>query len=543
MKNLATAFLALLGTTVGIANEPTKYYTQPSEGGTLPSQRCVYWLSRVEAMREAWGDPGLAFAVIEGDQIWWAEGFGTLRRGDSTPVTGQTLFPVGSITKSFTAAAALQLVHEGKLGLEIPVRLWLTDMQLANEQVTQQLTLSDLLTHQTGFHRREGDLAVAFGYDADTFYERLRYLPLRHELRSGFNYSNWNYFLAGRLIEAATGQSFTGWVDERFLKPLGSMGGFDLASVDVPQGHFWEIYTDGSELRPMDPWDLRAIAPAGGLYASVEDLAYWISVHLQKGQLDGQQLLDPWVVEVMQTPMIEMDRESLGWWHPELGHGGELHYGFGWTVQKYMGRKLVGHLGVAPGYTVSLSFMPEENIGIVVASSSYRSLLPVAVQLDFYQRWLTGDWCGSGRWSDRLLGKRDAWLEMQQQLENDLEQNRIGCEPVVALADCCGTYTHPFYGTLELTLDGSCWGSQLRLMAGPAQTAGRVIHWAGNNLRLYWRSLPVPPLFLAEVVGQDGTLRGLQLGPVFLQREGVPTILPMPLPAVRAADFDEAEAI
>jgi len=490
----------------------------PAAGWAWTPEELASYEARAEQMRQQWGDPALAIAIVHGNRVIWSRGFGTLSEDDTTPITPQTLFPAGSISKSFTAAAALQLVHEGQLGLEVPICNWLTDLELSSSDVTQRATLFDLLANRTGFYPHEGDLAVAFGYGADTLYGRLSHLPLRHTFRSRFSYSNWNYFLAGRLIQEASGMPYEQFVKERILQPLGlKQATFKMSAHQLPMGHFWHVDAHEVRLQSMPPVDIRAIAAAGGLFASVEELGRWVALHLQQGRLNGQQILDPWVVDTMQQPLIEMPQDSLSWWYPTTLRGQSVHYGFGWSIQQHLGRKLVGHLGLAPGYMVTVSFMPDENVGIVIMSSSYASLLPIALQLDFYQHWLKPCSCLYVDWSTRLRQQQTASLAEQSRLEREMEEERIGVEPPVPLKGCIGTYTHPFYGTVELRAHPTD-RNQLRLLGGPNRLPGRLIPWEGADMRLFWDTLPLPNVFVTQVTDVNERLIGLQVGPFFLQK-------------------------
>jgi CubicO group peptidase (beta-lactamase class C family) len=151
----------------------------------------------VESIREDWGVPGVAFAVVRGNRIVSSGGSGTLGVHDTSPVTAESIFAIGSATKAFTATAAAMLIDKEVLKWDTPVRTILPDFHLRDGQATLNSTLKDLLTHRTGLPRHDA-LWYRSDLGRDEMIRRLRYLESNSSFRDRFQYSNLMYMVAGR---------------------------------------------------------------------------------------------------------------------------------------------------------------------------------------------------------------------------------------------------------------------------------------------------------------------------------------------------------
>ena len=165
-----------------------------------------------------WNLPGLAVAVVHVDEVIFAEGFGVKELGQEDPVDAHTLFQVGSVSKSFGAAAIGALVDDGLVHWDDPVVEHLPWFRVKDPEITREMTIRDLLSHQSGM---PGDAFPALTImDARTAAERVRHLDNQTPLRESFRYSNQGYEVAGLVVEAVTGKTWGEWVRERLLDPL-----------------------------------------------------------------------------------------------------------------------------------------------------------------------------------------------------------------------------------------------------------------------------------------------------------------------------------
>ena len=187
---------------------------------TLPDQAFHELCEQVVADMDRLSIPGVAVGVLAGDQEL-AAGFGVTSVENPLPVTPDTLFQIGSITKTFVATAVMRLVENGKLDLDMPIRTWLPDLRLFDDGVAQRVTLRHLLTHTGGW---VGDYFNDFGSGDDALARmvaEVAKLPQLTPLGEHYSYNNAGFYLAGRVLEAVTGTPFEQAIKALVLDPLG----------------------------------------------------------------------------------------------------------------------------------------------------------------------------------------------------------------------------------------------------------------------------------------------------------------------------------
>jgi CubicO group peptidase (beta-lactamase class C family) len=175
----------------------------------------------IAEQRELWEIPGCAVGVVHGDELVWKAGYGIRELGTNARVSPSTLFPIGSTTKSFTAAAVAALVQDGLVEWDRPVRDYVPGFAMHDPVATERVTVRDLLSHRTGIPRHE---FVWLGHPDRTradLVSRLRHLEPTKDIRQSFQYSNLGYVTVGFLIEMVTGSTWEEFLSARLLKPLG----------------------------------------------------------------------------------------------------------------------------------------------------------------------------------------------------------------------------------------------------------------------------------------------------------------------------------
>jgi CubicO group peptidase (beta-lactamase class C family) len=274
--------------------------------------------------------PGLAVGVWH-DGIEQTTGFGVTSVENPLPVTPDTLFQVGSISKTFTATALMMLMEAGKVDLDTPIRAYLPDFRLSNEDVAARVTIKHLLTHTGGWL---GDYFNDFGFGDDAQVKMLNEiakLPQFTPLGEVWSYCNTGFNIAGRLIEVITGHSYEAAIKEMILDPLDMSLTFffphDVMTHRFAVGH--EIIKQ--QARVARPWPIgRAGHPVGGVVSTVIDLLKYARFHMS----DGLGLLKPQTLKLMQTPIVQgsgLDVFGLSWFitpigdTPVLRHGGATH--------------------------------------------------------------------------------------------------------------------------------------------------------------------------------------------------------------------------
>jgi len=425
----------------------------------------------VDRLRQEWNIPGLAVAIVDGDRVrYLCLGRRDLEAG--LPVTENTLFAIGSLTKSFTATLLGTLVDEGKVGWDDLVRGHLPGFRLHDPVAGERATVRDLLAHRTGLARHDM-MWCGGGFSGDEIFARLRYLEPCADFREGFHYSNLIYLCAGRLAARAGGRSWDVLLRERLFGPLG-MGRANTTIDDlVRDGDFARPYEEADvdgrpSLRPMAPKNVDAVGPAGSINASISEMASWLRLNMNDGSAGGRRIVSAAALAEIHSPQVVIRDESVRPFlvFPEMPWA---MYGFGWYVQPYRGRRLVHHGGTIHGYTAEAAFLPDEGIGVVVLTNHHTTPFPMVLTWSLLDRLLgyePADW--GGRY--RAIKARLAEAAKEEQAAGSGDP-----APAVDRQSCAGAFEHPGYGELRIERDGEglrC--AYQRLETGLASLGGGV---------------------------------------------------------------------
>ena len=315
----------------------------------------------VEATATEFAIPGVAVGV-------WADGreayacYGVTSVDNPLPVDPDTLFLLGSLTKTYTATTLLRLAADGRVELEAPVRRYVPELRLKNEHAAAQITVLQLLNHTAGLDFGfiddfgEGDDALA------SYVARMAELELIAPPGERTSYSQAGYNLAGRLIEKVTGLTFERAVASLVLEPLGLQHSF-FARDDVMTRRFVVGHNrdqDGT-LSIARLWRRsRGDNPGGGLASSVADQLGWARFHLGDGRAQGgERLLPAKLLGRMQRPTAALRASTVG-----------DAIGIGWFLRDLDGVGTVGHGGSANGQFAELLTVPERDFAVVALSNA-----------------------------------------------------------------------------------------------------------------------------------------------------------------------------
>ena len=329
--------------------------------------------------------PGLAVAIVQGDKIVFAKGFGYRDLKAKLPVTPQTQFYIASTTKSFTATAAKLLADEGKFDLDVPIKKYFPNLVLKSPLSVEQITVRDLLTHRSGIVNEAINFRAAFTGQIDNVIVLELLGNYTKPVSPEFRYSNIGYIVCAAAMEKSAGETWQQIVERKIIAPMNLRSTSAFASKARTSGDFALPYLaengDFAELPYKADSTMHA---AGGMVSSAEDLAKWLVVNMNGGKFEGKQIIPAASLEEILAPQINQKRE----FYKFKRYG----YSLGWNIGSYNGEKFIHCFGEFPGFRPHVSFMPEHKIAVVVLvnESTNAFSLPDLVAADIYDFLIRG---------------------------------------------------------------------------------------------------------------------------------------------------------
>ncbi len=436
-----------------------------------------------EAARVQWQVPGLAIAVVKDDQVILNKGYGNRRVGAPETVDQNTLFAIASNSKAFTSAALAILVDEGKLKWDDHVTKHLPWFRLKDDWATREIRVNDLLCHRSGLGTFSGDLLWwGTDYSPKQVLQRAAELEPESSFRSAYGYSNLMFLAAGEVIAAVSGQSWPEFVRDRILRPLEmnrtTTSVRDLITLEnFASPH--KTHLDRSQPIPWMNWD--AMAAAGGIISSAEDMSRWLRLQLRAGALDDQRRIfsaaashEMWQahtpIKLSPTPSQRFPSTHF------------RSYGLGWALSDYQGLKVVGHGGGYDGMYSQVLMIPEKKIGVAVLTNSMTSISSLLAYraLDVLIDGDKKDWSQENL--DQFRKSREAFAA---RITKAITPAAAGTKPSHPLAEYAAKFRCPMYGDATVALEGE--QLVLRLLPYPALIAD-LKHLHYDTFEIRWRS-------------------------------------------------------
>lgn len=306
--------------------------------------------------------PGLAIAVVEGEEVLLSAGYGVADLETGAPVDADTRFYIASSTKSFTALAIAAMAARGEVDLEAPLSAWSRAPGLP--AAAADVSLTDLLSHRSGLDNSPMSFRAAMSGEHTP--EAMRGLVAATVARPDaphgtFRYSNAGYNLATTLLEARDGRDWRLLVRDEVLRPIGmtdTTGWVSEARADgvVAAGHLGHG-AEGPVRSPLQKVD-ATMQSAGGLVSTAGDMARWLEIQINDGVLDGRRVFPAGLVASTHQPLAT-NNATFGPYVREF-------YGLGWQIGRYGDDVLIHHFGNFAGSRAHVSFMPARRLGVVV---------------------------------------------------------------------------------------------------------------------------------------------------------------------------------
>ncbi len=303
------------------------------------------------------GIPSIAVALVDDQQVVWAQGFGYADPDRKLAATASTVFRVGSVSKLFTDIGIMQLVERGKLSLDAPVQTYIPDFHPHNP-FGKPITLRELMSHRSGLVREP---PVGHGFDdhapplADVV-RSLNETTLVYPPGAHGKYSNAGVTVLGYVLQQEGGEAFAPYLKKSVLEPMGlHSSGFEPNPNLIDRVAKADMWTYDGRILPAPTFEL-GIYPAASLYTTVTDLGRFESVLFAGGRGPGGQVISEATLEEMWAPQFSTTAEPG-------------RFGLGFVLDKLDGHRRVGHDGAVYGFATSLAALPDDKIGAVAVST------------------------------------------------------------------------------------------------------------------------------------------------------------------------------
>lgn len=459
----------------------------------------------VEQAAKQWEVPGLAVAVVKDGKVLMAKGYGVRKLGEQGQVNAQTIYGICSTTKAMTAAAMAILVDEGKVAWDDPVIKHLPEFQLADPFVTRTVRVRDLLTHNAGLANAD-HLWYANNLGAKEILRRMQFIPLSYPVRGGYTYQNVMYFAAGEVIARVSGMPWSAFVKKRLFEPIGMTNTYPtFAESQVQTNRSTPHYRVKGSIVPIRDMAVDEVGAAGSVWSSVEDMSKWMRFVLDSAKVNGKGLLKPETYAEWLKPQTLVPQDQF---YPTvaLTKPTWTTYALGWFQHDYMGKTVHFHTGSMDGTTAIIGLLPSQNLGVYVLGNLDHAEVRHALMYKAFDYF--GNTGANRDWSTEMKALYDGIAIRADQSRQRLVQQRApNTKPNLPLADYAGTYVHPLYGEISVTLvNGALEIKQT------AELTLKLEHWHFDTFRgmsnLFWDD----PYTIQFSLGPNGKVAGMRVG-------------------------------
>lgn len=436
----AVAVVVLFGTAKNVAT------AQRAAAKTSPD-----WAAFDKYVAQAardWKTPGMAIAIVHGDSVVFARGYGLREVGTTNRVDEHTRFAIGSTTKAMTVMGLAMLVEEGKLRFDDRIVDHIPEFQLSDPWVTREVTVRDLLLHRTGLPGTDA-MWTRFAFSPAEMLRRVRYIKPTASFRTEWQYQNVMYgAVAGTLLERVSGMKWADFLRTRIFAPLGMTeteplvaGILSKPNVAVPHA----LRNDTARVARLGNTD--SIAPAGSVWSSVSDMSKWMRFILDSGRVGSKRLVSAATFREIVTPQIRAPFEE----YPalELSRPSSFSYGLGWFIQDYRGQTVWMHTGSISGMSAIIGLLPEKHMGVYVLLNLDHVELRHALMYQSFDLYIGGS---ARDWSGELRTAFNRPTPGAGGLGNVAAAARgAPVPPSLPLDRYAGTFVDSAYGTIRVT--------------------------------------------------------------------------------------------
>lgn len=400
--------------------------------------------TEITSLMEAYKTVGLAVAIVENDKVIYTKGFGFRNHQKKLPVTPNTLFPIGSVTKPITASLIGVYQGRGELSVNDKPRRFIKNLQFYSDEMNNLVTIEDLLAHRSGIGNVDGAHVFFPTNDLNKHFERLPHLNPNSEVRERLDYSNMGYAILGGITQKLSNRTWAENIEAELFKPLNMLhSNSNLTDLQKSENYALGYSVANDAIVKVEYADQHESNASGAINSSVNDLSKWVKLLLNQGVHENQQLIPKKYLEASFSEQnIIRGSFSFDKKYQLLFDT----YGYGWFVHQYKNLYRVNHGGNVSGFTASVELYPHKNIGIILLTNQgSANLLTKAIGDIIINRLLNLE---RKDWKDY----EDIQVGEARILNTNFKTINTNKKPNHALKSYVGKYQHQGYGIAEVLL-------------------------------------------------------------------------------------------
>ena len=457
--------------------------------------------------------PGMSVGIVKDGKVVYAKGFGVRSLTTKQPMDETTLVGIASNSKGFTATALAILADEGKLHFDDKVTQYIPEFQMYDPNVTQQITIRDLLTHRAGLGLGQGDLMFfpeGGTLTVNDIVHNVRYLKPEHSFRETLDYNNIMFIVAGEIIHRVSGKTWAEFIEDRILKPVGmtsSYGSYNRAKM-VQNKIDAHAPVDGKVVQVPHDWNETANA-AGGIMSNIVDMATWAEFLMNgfttkdgKKLVSDKQLQQLWNIQQPAPVSLKnpYDTHFYG-------------YGLGWFLSDVKGHFQVQHTGGLIGTVTQFTLIPDMKLGIIVLTNQQSGAAFNTITntvKDAYLGIEDRNWLKN--YSERMAKYHAGIEKSKKEIFAKSEKFRKNKACQIGIEQITGTYNDPWFGDVVIAKEGKA----LRISSKSSpRLKGELLPYSPNVMIAKWddRSYDAD-VFVNFRFDENGTAEAMSLKPI-----------------------------
>jgi CubicO group peptidase (beta-lactamase class C family) len=388
-----------------------------------------------------WHVMGAAVAIVKKDSLLLAKGYGYRDYSAKLPVTGQTIFPIASCSKTFVSGLMGIAASEKMISLDKPVHQYFPAFRLYNDSLTNQATIEDLLSHRTGVAGHDWAWTFNTNFPEEEYLKRLAHLEPFAPLRTQFQYNSFMYFALSALSEKLFNKNWNDLLNEKFFQPLEMNSSYSSFKAIADKSNMSLTYKYKDSFRLAETFQMDDLLGGGSLNSTATDLAHWLQAWVNGGMYKNKSILPHDYIKKATGSYIIVG-DGLPYQYPDEQFE---NMGLGWFLSSYRGHYQAEHTGNIAGYSSILTFFPYDSVGIVLLTnqngSPFLRLVPDFIADIFFHL--------------PVRDKNSGLLARRKQYENRMKESlpvnadTISTKPSSVIAKYCGRFYNDGYGPLQ----------------------------------------------------------------------------------------------